>query len=322
MPFEDAKKIIDEIASKESLRGPLQRIKTGEGGDALLNPEYLKIVRYIKQVMPEKEVVLHNNLQRLSKEITDALIDEKLIDVFICNVDGADKEHYEKMKNIPFENSINNLMYFFEKRKKANRRLPIEIYSLSFNMYIAQISSALGVLPLNATPEDIDKWDCDYHKVQAILDPYLDKSTDILLISRVFGWAEREQFANAKIDYRYHTCPCVQKNELETFAYIATDGAWYICCWDNKNETIFGNVLETSFEEVLHSERRKQLIQLVNDRKFGEVGGPCKTVNCCDMRMSPYVFEGSHGYMMPLWWDNKEAAAKFVLKNWYCDHSQ
>jgi FkbM family methyltransferase len=33
--------------------------------------------------------------------------------------------------------------------------------------------------------------------------------------------------------------------------------------------------------EVYGSERRAKIIRMLQDRKFSEVGGPCKTVNCC-----------------------------------------
>ena len=316
MPFRDAKKVIDEVANNPELRATVETFKTGEGGDSLINPEYLKVVRYIREVLPEKKIILHNNFQFLNKEICDALIDEKLIDNLTCNIDGADKEHYEVVKGIPFEVVMKNLMYFFEKRKSSGVKLPLEVYSLSYGMYIAQISSGLGVIPLRATPEDVEKWGCDYFKVLEMLSPHLDP-TDCMMVGRVFGWAEREQFKNAKIDYRMHTCPCVHKDELETHAYIASDGDWYICCWDNKNEIVFGNVFDTSLAEVMNGERRQKTIQLIKDKKFGEVGGPCSTVNCCDMRVSSYVVERTYGYLMPMWWDSSESAADFVNKNWY-----
>lgn len=291
-------KIIDEIAGNEELRTNLVRVKCGENGDALLNPDFLEILRYIRKVLPEKEIRLHTNFQHVTKEISDVIVEEFLINKIICNLDGADKAHYEAVKKIDYDNVLGNFDYFRQRRGELQREIYFEIYCLPLKMYAHQLSSALGVLPLQATQEQIDALDDDYHATLRMLIPRCTQ-LDQVFCSRVFGWAEREQFANAKIDYKKHVCPFLRDDQLETEAYIAPDGSWYICCWDANNENVFGNVLETSVAEVLYGERRKTMIQLIKDQKFGEIGGPCKTVNCCDMKMSTYEFEKEFGFYHP-----------------------
>ena len=294
----NVQKIIDEIANTPELRDNLVRVKVGENGDALLNPDFLEILRYIRKMLPEKEIRLHTNFQHMTKEITDAIVGEFLINKVICNIDGADKRHYEAVKKIDFDNVMKNFTYLRKRRDEENKDIFMEIYCLPLTMYAEQLSSALGVLPLGTTQEELDSLDNDYFKVLDMLIPTCNWKDQIFL-SRVFGWAERSQFANAKIDYSKHTCPFLRDDQLQTEAYIAPDGSWYICCWDANNEVVLGNVLETSVLEVLNGERRKNVIELIQARKFGKVGGPCKTVNCCDMKMSTYEFEGKHGFYHP-----------------------
>lgn len=290
-------KIINEIANTELIDN-LEQIKVGENGDALLNPDFLNILRYIKKILPDKKTTLHTNFQHITKEIADVIIEENLLNKVICNIDGSDKAHYEAVKGIDFDNVMSNFDYFSQKRISCGKQIFIEIYCLPLKMYAWQLSSSLGVLPLKATQEQLDTLDDDYNKVLEMLIPrctYMDQ----IFCSRVFGWAERNQFVNTKIDFSKHICPFLLNDQLQTEAYIAPDGSWYICCWDSNNEIVLGNVLENSILEVLQSEHRKNIIQLIKDKKFGEVGGPCKTVNCCDMKMSIYDFEKQFGFYHP-----------------------
>jgi hypothetical protein len=96
---------------------------------------------------------------------------------------------------------------------------------------------------------------------------------------RPFGWAEREAVDVSTLDYSKYECPFLERVLHE--AFIAPDGTWYACCLDAKAELNLGNVVETSIQDVFSSQRRQDLIASLRMREFDRIGGPCRTVSCC-----------------------------------------
>ena len=127
---------------------------------------------------------------------------------------------------------------------------------------------------INATPEKIWEFWSNMDKNYKAWHP-----KDHILRTPVRGWAERKQIKPASIDYSQYTCPLI--DSISRAAFIAPDGTWYACCWDGNNELALGNVIEKSIHQVFLSDRRRHLLQLLENRDFAKISGPCTTVNCC-----------------------------------------
>jgi hypothetical protein len=65
---------------------------------------------------------------------------------------------------------------------------------------------------------------------------------------------------------------------------------------DSNNELDLGNVYKTSVEMVAEGKPRRELIEKLMGKKFGEIGGPCATVHCCQSGIfAPHPWERLRG---------------------------
>lgn len=267
MPLSLAMKIIDDAKTISTL----EKIELGENGDALLNLDFLEIARYIKKEIPHIKVSLYSNFQNLTKPISEVLLQEKLIDEFHVNIDGYDAETYYSVKQLEFENVINNLNDFLCARTTLNSYCKLEIFTLDYDTYYNKIFKKY----LNVhTIYDGTTLKRTREFVRAIT-PY-----DVTgYIMNPFGWAERNRIDKSKIDYKTQTCPMLKKNEEEMF--VASDGSVYLCCLDSKPVLILGNLKKQTIIDVFNSRLKLVYMTMLNDKRFIEIGGPCSTVVCC-----------------------------------------
>ena len=120
MPWETAKKIIDELADP-AFPNKIQMIHLSENGEALYNKDFLKIARYIKEKLPETNVNLLSNFGMMSPKISKVLLEEKLLSSVQVNIDGHDEESYRAVKGISYHGVIKNLKSFLKYRIKYEK---------------------------------------------------------------------------------------------------------------------------------------------------------------------------------------------------------
>lgn len=278
MPFDIVKKIVDEIATEEfKEKHDIQCMELSENGDCFFNPDLIKIMRYIKEKMPWIKTEMFTNFQLFSKEKSETMLKEKLIDNVCFNIDGHNETNYFAVKKISLKTVKKNLFDFIETRNKYDSNVGLVMYILSLQRYVKEIKGSFGFSPTKLKERIYDVIDNSRiipEQFQAIMDPSKDK----ILISHVMGWAERKKI-DAEIDYSKYECTFLKRIRKE--AFIAPDGSWYSCCLDSKPEHIFGNVMQNSLDEIFNSRKRKDFITKLELKKFKELGGPCATVVCC-----------------------------------------
>ncbi len=279
MPFDILKKIVDEMATEEfKEKHNTQYMELSENGDCFFNPDLIKIMRYIKQKLPGIKTEMFTNFQLFTKEKSEIMLKEKLIDSVRFNIDGHNERNYFAVKKISLETVKKNILDFIEIRRKYDSNVGLIMYILSLQRYVQAIRDHLRVSPVKLKERIynvIDNSRIIPEQFQAVLDPTKDRT----IISHVMGWAEREQIDVSKIDYS--KCECTFLNRIRKEAFIAPDGSWYACCLDSKIEHVFGNVMQQSLDEIFNKEKRKEFIIKLESKKFKELGGPCATVVCC-----------------------------------------
>lgn len=115
LSFEDFRKIVDQFPRLKWVN------LTGEG-DAFLNRDYLKMIRYLK--MKKVPVYLVDSFDLINEEIAKELV-EMGVDGIYVSMDGATKETYEKIKvGCSFERSIKNIKNLIELKKKMESPIP------------------------------------------------------------------------------------------------------------------------------------------------------------------------------------------------------
>ena len=126
----EAKKITNELIQR-NYTGP---INFGENGDALLNPDFIKIFKELTKT--NGKLILFTNMKHMNKETAKTLLENGLTEITF-NIDGATKETYEAAKTLcDFEKIKENVHNFIKLRDKINPKCQIHIKSLSAKRYI------------------------------------------------------------------------------------------------------------------------------------------------------------------------------------------
>ncbi|MBN1385105.1 MAG: radical SAM protein [Elusimicrobia bacterium] len=282
MSLELAKKIVDEICSQYfKEKHKIERFEIGENGDAFLNKDVIKILRYVKSKLPEVKIEVYTNFLHLTKEKTVIILSENLIDRFHCNIDGSNSENYFYVKRADYKTFEENLIDFLEIRKQLNNKTPLFIHVLTLRSYINTVRYHLGTWPIKLKDKKLRHIKDDFAVIKRNWEKLIDSDKDrITRVLDIFLWAERDNVDYKKIDFRRYSCS--QLGRIRHEAFISAGGTWYACCYDSKNELVLGNVNESGIDEIYESRQRKEMIQLLENKEFQAVGGPCKTVNCCE----------------------------------------
>lgn len=272
-------KITDDILHSP-LRHTVCHVECSENGDAFLNPEAVNCLRIVKRKLPACTVSIFTNFQTLNAALADEILRAKLIDRFVCNIDGHDEEHYRAVKGVGLKRAESNLRHFLDLRRQLGEKASLHINVVQYNDYVDTIQKHLGVVPNKASGRVSRKLTRDFDLVWKKWKPLVDSQKDsIQRVKGFFGWAERSQCAGKPIAYENFSCPVL--DGVRHSAFIAPDGTWYACCLDAECELVIGNVMNEPLHELMMSERRSSLISQLENREFARIGGPCRTVSCC-----------------------------------------
>lgn len=280
MSFETAKQIIDEIEilNKEG-RHSVMKMEIGENGDAFINPELIRILRYIKLKLPKIEIEVFTNFQNLTADKTKCILTEKLINRFNCNIDGSNKRIFFLVKKLDLNVVSKNIMDFLRIRSELKGQEPLKIIVLTLNSYIKTIHKYFGTYPLKLNDLNAKFIPDDFQLIKKQWEMMIDPKIDSITRSPIFTWAEKEHITTQSISLKRFSCPNLKRIREE--AFIAPNGTWYACCFDPNNELVLGNVLKDGFDIIFNSEIRSRFIELLEKRDFDKIGGPCGYVFCC-----------------------------------------
>ena len=279
MPFDMARKIIDEVSEPAFVeKYGTKSFHIGENGDCFINKDAIEILRYIKQKSPHASVYVWTDLQFFTPDKMEIVVRERLLTSIGMNVDGASEHSFAAVKRLSSQHVRGLLPIFIELRERYGADIPLIVISLTMRHYVDAVRTQFGRDPVRIKDHALLDLPDDFADVEAMVRPML-KPNDKFSRSPVMFWAERPGVAPATLDYAAHACPLMHRVCEE--AFIAPDGTWYACCFDSNNQLGLGNVYETSVEAVAQGKPRRRLVQLLKDRRFGDIGGPCATVSCC-----------------------------------------
>jgi len=274
-------KIVCEVSANPKLHS-ITHFECSENGDAFLNPKVLECLRIIRKGLPWCTISVFANFRNLTKDKIIRILQENLIDTMCCNIDGHNEYYYRAVKGVPLKKAKQNLLDFLRIRKNLHANVPLTIYAITYRKYVNTIKNNFGFIPYNLHGRELKDIKDDFALIKAMWQPLIDKEKDrIVPAHAVFSWAERPKIDTTSLAYDKYRCPNLERVKHE--AFIAPDGTWYACCLDENNELAIGNLTRNSLANLVESPRRKKLIGMLEQRKFREIGGPCKTVNCCQL---------------------------------------
>lgn len=239
------KKIVDEVAEKN----PYARVWLDFYGEPLLlRYKLYYMIQYAKRKGLEN-ICLNTNATLMSPEISDMLLDSG-IDFISFDVYGFSKEVLEKISVGANRDVIYENVDYFLKRKKE----------LGLTNMVAEVK----VLELEENKNEVDK----------IVQYWREKGA-WTTIRRAITWggttncAIKHEVPKERIACGYSVGLCA----------ITWDGNVATCALDADASMVYGNVNETSIEEVW-AKRNKELTEKHLAHKFDELPDVCK--RCTD----------------------------------------
>lgn len=266
------------VQASDGLGDPIKTFRLGENGDLFINKHAIYFFRTIRSTFPRATIELYNHFRILAPHISDILLDEKLVDAVFMNIDGLGQT-FEATKKTSFPITMDNFLYFINKRNTLNLNIPISIRTLTLTQYADVVYSHYGVLPAQVrqpVPDETDGFQAVRNTCRKLL-----KKGDSLKRSWPILWAEREQLKNIPIHENKYSCPMLARIMSEIF--VSPEGKCYLCCLDSRQELLIGDLTTTTLQDVLASPQRLLYINNLRNRRFSAIDGPCRTIHCCQL---------------------------------------
>jgi hypothetical protein len=280
MPLALVRRIVDEVASESfGAHHAIERFTVSSNGDAFLNKAVIDALRYIRRSLPKVDVTCFTSFRRCTPDLSRIILAERLVDGFICTLNGRDQASSEVAKHVEYSAVRENLLAFLELRRELRAPAYLLLQVITARQYIDAVRRTFGALPAKLVDPAHARLADDYRAIRREWMQRLDPSRDGCFRCGTFGWAERQLARTPPTDYAKYTCPEIERVKDE--ALIAPDGSWYACCLDSKNELVFGNVNEQSLDQIYTGASRLALIDRLERRQFDEIGDPCSTVKAC-----------------------------------------
>lgn len=258
IPLEVVERVVGDL-EELSFSGT---INLGENGDALLNPDFEKIVQIIRERLPSAKLILYTNMANVGWKMSYFLLENNLSELFV-NIDGSNREIYEFAKRgLKFDRVKNNLLDFIRIRDELKADCKINITPVSPRRY----------MELRGERYEDESIYYDVEDIVGFWTPHLLEGDCVKEWIYFFNWNnERAE------EVRRKSCPIVEQffDKLN----VSPEGDVYLCCLDALTELTVGNVLEQSVMEIWNGKKRKEIIKNIINKNYNNVGMPCV---CCN----------------------------------------
>ncbi len=254
MSFELFKKIVN---SMHEFPQKLNYVSLHARGEPLLNPNIVEMVKYIKQENVAKEVSFNTNGVLLTDNISLGLINAGL-DCIRFSIEGINSEAYMRNSgvDIDFQKLVNNIRFFFERKKNCYTYIKI----INCDLSEVEKEKFYGIFG------DI----CDNICIENITDTWKDAGLNnekYMQLSRF-----NENFVKGKV------CP-----RLFFACQVRFDGTVTTCDSDWNELYPLGNVYNETLLQIWTGQkfnelRKKHLTNNINDMKM--------CINCSNLLMS------------------------------------
>ena len=234
MPWDLFTRIIDQCAKHKA-----KKILPFLHGESFLVPEILNYFSYIRRNAPSSHLNVTTNGSRLTRDITEKILEENLLDSLIVSIDGGDKQTFEKIRlGLDYDQVRSNVLYLIRRRNQLGKKKP--------HVSIAMVT----------TPENKDSRE----KLKGAW-----READQVRLSMFFNWAgqiPKETTFSGKQNF------C---ERLFHYMTILADGKVALCCFDSEGEHLLGDANTTPLVEIWKSQKFVRLRQFLFERQFQEL---------------------------------------------------
>lgn len=233
-------------------------------GESLLVPGVLDYFRDARKLAPQTHINLTTNGSKLSPELSEEILNERLIDSLIVSIDGGDRETFEAIRlGLKYDEIRENVRYFIRRRGELN------VHDLKV------------IISMVTVPEN-------KHTRRQLREAWSE--ADDVRFSVYFNWAgelEGERRTSNKVNF------C---ERLYHYITILADGRVAMCCFDSEGTHSVGDIQSQSIHEVWHSPAFREKRRLLFEKDFDQLDicGRCDYVNHPDwmtplLRLKPRV---------------------------------
>lgn len=276
-------RIIVELSDGEfKAKHDIQMITVGENGEPTLHPHFIAILRLLKTI--EIPVALYTNFFKLTKDKSEIILDEQLITHIHTNIDGFTKTSYKLMKHLDLVPVRNNIWHFLELRERKGVDIPLNLHIITAQNYTTAVQKWSGGLWPHKIPKDVKFIGTEANMIHGYWKGYLTPN-DTIAVDDCLMWAERQHIPPPE---NFDAYVCHNIGRVQHSAFIAPNGDWYICCFDVGNELVFGNLYNETIDEIYENLERENIIEMLANKRFKEIGPPCNRVDCCQV-VNPYA---------------------------------
>jgi radical SAM protein with 4Fe4S-binding SPASM domain len=273
MSFEQFKYIVDQFPR-------LAWIGMTGIGESFLNPDFMKMLRYIKS--KSVTVELYDNFNFTTKDMIKELVDLGVERIYI-SLDAATKKTYEKIRvNGNFDRVIENVKTLFEYKRKKKSKYPNKI---DFHYIV----SKTNLNELTKFIELVDSFGSENSEILFTRVLHSFKEIEELFVEipkNVISDAEKKaKELGIKIVWGGDvplTKPSIKNCTAWMMPFIFVTGHVIPCCAGNEaNEREFqkkyamGNIFEKSFKEIWNGEKYRELRKMIREGKVPTVCKSC-----------------------------------------------
>lgn len=256
MSYKDFKYIIDQFPKSKWIG------VTGIGS-SFLNPDFLKMLEYIKQKDKSTLIEIFDTFYNLDENICKKLIEIE-VDTLIVSIDAATKETYEKIRvGSNFEKVINNIKNMIELKKGRKVYFPeISFHYIISKLNISEIIPFIDLVYSLTAGNTSILFTPLLHKFEEIKDIVIDIGDEIIMLAE-----KKAQKLNIKLSWNRnisHLRLPINKCTNWIMPFIFVGGEVVACCAaheanrrDFEKENSFGNIFEKSFKEIWNEDLYK-----------------------------------------------------------------
>lgn len=258
MPLEDFKNYIDQLPKADDLQ--LYGI-----GEPIIHPDIVEMTRYAKKSNKFNSIIISTNCLAGKPSIFDELF-SKGLDRIIISVDSLDQKEADELRaGTNVKQLKNNVKYLLDKYPDKIR--------------FAIVISKRNMNTIEVTIKILDNMGAKYIE----LSPFSNMG-DLEHLCLSFKektdfskWAEKISTKNAKIAIGAYFKPTDQPCRIIfKRAVISVDGYVVPCCTELNEEAIaFGNLKETSFDELFFSNKSNLLQAGIEKGKYPSICKGC-----------------------------------------------
>lgn len=244
-------KFLKGFIDNNSRYGKIKRINLYNGGEVLLHPkriEMLKLIKLYKDCAKERnlsfpEIHLLTNGMLLREKLSEDIINTGAIDLLGVSFDGGTPEAFEDMRvNARWDVFYNNIKTFDRIRKEKNSNVKM---------------SAISCIP-GDKKRSIDWMHSEFQELYKLLDWYE--------LRRLHNWAGNIE--EIQIPEKKHKIGCTLLMEQMV---LLPNGDITICCNDLNSEAVIGNINQSNFLAIYNNETRRKYLQLHLQGKKNEI---------------------------------------------------